>query len=151
MKTVGGITFDETKIKFSEKDKRRLKEFFFNPEVEYLVENDNWEKIFERWYFYYSNFNYLLLVEFLLLLGIDFLEFFNSIKAETFSTSHLISITIPDSVTSIGEYAFVNCFFLKSIRYKGTKKEWGSIKKSKEWKKGSPIKLIKCIDGDIKL
>ena len=39
----------------------------------------------------------------------------------------LTSITIPDSVTFIGEYAFRNCSTLETIYYKGTAEDWEKI------------------------
>ena len=40
---------------------------------------------------------------------------------------NLISIIIPDSVTSIGAYAFYNCSGLKTVYYKGTAEQWDKI------------------------
>lgn len=40
----------------------------------------------------------------------------------------LTSITIPDSVTSIGNAAFYNCSSLKEVNYKGTQDQWNNIK-----------------------
>ena len=45
----------------------------------------------------------------------------------------LTSITIPDSVTSIGYFAFYNNESLKTINYEGTKAEWNAISKDKYW------------------
>ena len=39
----------------------------------------------------------------------------------------LTSVVIPDSVTSIGDYAFYNCISLTSVYYKGTAEEWSGI------------------------
>ena len=47
--------------------------------------------------------------------------------------SSLTSITIPDSVTSIGEYAFYYCSSLTSIKYRGTKEQWQAIDKADGW------------------
>ena len=45
----------------------------------------------------------------------------------------MTSITIPDSVTSIGSYAFYNCTSLTSITYGGTKTQWEAITKGDSW------------------
>ena len=37
------------------------------------------------------------------------------------------ALTIPDSVTSIGDSAFSNCRSLKTVYYKGTAADWGKI------------------------
>jgi hypothetical protein len=46
-----------------------------------------------------------------------------------FGCSNLLSITIPKSVTSIGMYEFAKCSNLTKIIYKGTKAEFGTLKK----------------------
>ena len=37
------------------------------------------------------------------------------------------SFTIPDSITSIGDYAFYGCSSLKNVYYSGTKQQWNEI------------------------
>ena len=63
--------------------------------------------------------------------------------------SGLTSITIPDSVTSIGGFAFYNCG-LTSITFNGTIAQWNAISKGSDWKDGVPsaCKVI-CTDGEI--
>lgn len=65
--------------------------------------------------------------------------------------SSLTSVTIPDSVTSIGYYAFYDCRSLTSVTYNGTKEQWQIISKVSSWKEDSAIATIKCTDGDITL
>ena len=50
-----------------------------------------------------------------------------SIGEWAFGCAGLTSITIPDSVTSIGEYAFYGCTRLTSIYYAGSLEQWLSI------------------------
>ena len=45
----------------------------------------------------------------------------------------LTSITIPDSVTRIGDKAFYNCSSLTSINYRGTEEQWNAIDKGESW------------------
>ena len=47
--------------------------------------------------------------------------------------SSLTSVTIPNSVTTIGDYAFSDCDSLKTIYYKGSKAQWNKIKKETYW------------------
>ncbi len=45
----------------------------------------------------------------------------------------LTSITIPNSVTSIGSYAFSDCEKLETIYFKGSEEQWNAIKKGICW------------------
>ena len=61
----------------------------------------------------------------------------------------LTSITIPNSVTSIGYYAFEGCTGLTTINFQGTKAEWKAIKKGYIWNYIIGNYTVKCTDGDI--
>ena len=61
----------------------------------------------------------------------------------------LTSITIPNSVTSIGDGAFSACTKLISITFKGTKKQWNAILKGSQWNYKTGSYTIHCTDGDI--
>jgi hypothetical protein len=63
----------------------------------------------------------------------------------------LKSITIPNSVTSIEWEAFLGCSSLTTINYNSSIQKWRFIKKGYDWKKNTLIKVIHCIDGDIKI
>ena len=45
----------------------------------------------------------------------------------------ITSITIPKTVTSIGDRAFCGCSSLTSIKYRGTSAQWNSISKGSNW------------------
>ena len=47
--------------------------------------------------------------------------------AAFFGYNNLTSVTIPDSMTSIGEAAFYSCSSLKNIYYGGDKNQWKEI------------------------
>ncbi|MDE7440494.1 MAG: leucine-rich repeat domain-containing protein [Clostridia bacterium] len=61
----------------------------------------------------------------------------------------LKSITIPDSVTEIGDFAFNFCSNLSVVNYKGTKEQWNKIKKGLWWDNGTDNLIIHCTDGNI--
>ena len=66
--------------------------------------------------------------------------------------SGLTSITIPSSVTSIGNGAFYGCIGLSEIRFNGTIAQWKKISKDSDWdyKVPSSCKVI-CTDGETSL
>jgi len=45
----------------------------------------------------------------------------------------LTSVTIPNSVSSIGYGAFEGCTVLTEITFLGTEEEWNEIEKEDEW------------------
>ena len=57
--------------------------------------------------------------------------------------------SIPDSVTSIGKYAFYGCESLTSIQYGGTVAQWNAIEKNFPFLVAT-TKII-CSDGEISL
>ena len=59
------------------------------------------------------------------------------------------SITIPNSVKSIGDHAFYNCSKLKSIIFEGTKAQWNAIEKGEDWDANTGNYTVHCTDGDI--
>lgn len=61
----------------------------------------------------------------------------------------LTSITIPDSVTSIGHYVFERCSGLTEINYLGTKAQWDKFQRWSYWDYGTGDYVIHCTDGDI--
>ena len=63
----------------------------------------------------------------------------------------LASITIPESVTSIGSGAFEGCNSLTSIHYGGTKLQWWlEISKGPDWKNGVPTScIVYCSDDNV--
>lgn len=50
-----------------------------------------------------------------------------------YGCTSLASITIPDSVTSIGYGAFYDCTSLANIYYTGTEEQWNAITKGYNW------------------
>ncbi|MBE6558972.1 MAG: hypothetical protein E7661_08225 [Ruminococcaceae bacterium] len=85
---------------------------------------------------------------------------------------HLITIELPDSVTSIGECAFYSCWMLTSvvisdgvkslgenafgscenltsITFTGNKSKWQAIDKNEDWNNNTGNYTVHCTDGDI--
>ncbi len=71
-----------------------------------------------------------------------------AIKDHAFESSRLTSITIPQSVKTIGYDAFQYCPSLETIHYLGTKAQWEAIEKNRYWI-SSESYTIHCTDGDI--
>ena len=61
----------------------------------------------------------------------------------------LEKITIPESVTSIGERAFGLSGKLKVINYSGTSKQWKTIEKGVDWNLHAGNYTVYCTDGEI--
>ena len=59
------------------------------------------------------------------------------------------SVTIPDSVTSIGSSAFWACYSLESVRFEGTMAEWNVVEKVAGWNDYSPFSVVECSDGSV--
>ena len=57
------------------------------------------------------------------------------------------TVSIPNSVTNIGIYAFANCTYLTSINYDGTTAQWGAITKDSSWDQNTGDYTIYCTDG----
>ena len=62
----------------------------------------------------------------------------------------LTNITIPESVTSIGDCTFISCSDLTSINFKGTLDQWSRIKKAGNWDDETGNYTVYCTDGLIK-
>ncbi len=61
----------------------------------------------------------------------------------------LETIILPAGLKKIGDYAFYNCRQLKSISFAGTKAEWETVLKGKNWDQKIGSHCVRCSDGDI--
>ena len=61
----------------------------------------------------------------------------------------LTSVTIPDSVTSIGSCAFEGCTGLTRIDFDGTKAQWKAIEKGNGWSRNTGSFTVYCTNGTI--
>ena len=60
----------------------------------------------------------------------------------------LTSITIPNSVTRIEVGAFLGCTSLTSVTFEGTMAEWNAVEKANDWAQECPLLTeVKCSDG----
>ena len=64
---------------------------------------------------------------------------------------NLTSVTIPDSVTTIGDGAFSNCSNLTSITFEGTVAQWNAISKGSYWTYKVPATKVVCSNGTVRL
>ena len=63
----------------------------------------------------------------------------------------LTSISIPDSVKSIGCSAFEGCKSLTSITFQGTIAQWKEIEFGEDWIFHISTNIVHCIDGDVEI
>jgi hypothetical protein len=63
----------------------------------------------------------------------------------------LTSISIPDSVKSIGCSAFEGCKSLTSITFQGTIAQWKKIEFGEDWIFHISTNIVHCIDGDVEI
>lgn len=61
------------------------------------------------------------------------------------------STTIPDSVTSIGSYAFRDCYSLEAVRFEGTVEQWHEVVKVNSWNSNCPFTEVVCSDGVVEV
>ena len=61
----------------------------------------------------------------------------------------LTNLTLPNSITSIGKSTFAGCSKLTSLTFNGTKAQWDAIDKKANWKLKSSISKVICTDGEI--
>ena len=73
------------------------------------------------------------------------------IMIPSMSYNYLRSISIPNSVTYIGEGAFRNLDKLEGITFHGSKEEWNAIEKKEDWCLHTNPILVHCTDGDIEI
>lgn len=73
------------------------------------------------------------------------------LKAHTFYSTTIESLTIPKSVKEIGSSACNYCYSLKNINYQGTVAEWNAIIKPRRWAYQVPATYVQCTDGQVQL
>jgi|GEM_PF-2879116 len=71
-----------------------------------------------------------------------------TIEDYAFANSFLTNITIPEGLTSIGEFAFVFAQFT-NIEFKGTVEQWNAIEKHENWVFQCPEFVVTCTNGTV--
>ncbi len=66
-----------------------------------------------------------------------------------YNCSSLTSITIPSGVTNINAYAFSKCWKLTCITFNGTKAQWKAIGKNTTWNYETGSYTVACTDGKL--
>ena len=68
-----------------------------------------------------------------------------------FEMSSLTSVVINNKMRMIGTKTFRNCTGLTNITFNGTKSQWNSITKGRNWNENVPASVVHCSDGDVTL
>lgn len=66
-----------------------------------------------------------------------------------YNNDAITSVTIPESVTEIGEAAFYSCGSLTGISFNGTMAQWNAITKGLRWDNYTDNYTVYCTDGEI--
>ncbi len=66
-----------------------------------------------------------------------------------YNCDNFTSITIPGSVTSIGEKTFCSSSYIKKIIFEGTVEQWGAITFGNKWNYNTSKYTVYCTDGEI--
>ena len=164
------ITFDREKLIKKIKENKYIDINKLVQENAELIENNKFTLLYDN--NHYSN-RRPILTALLLLSGINFIDYMQSIPDFCFSGLPITSIEIPESIESIGYMAFSDCKYLnklvipksvthinrdilqgntklKQIDYKGSMDSWVSeIFKNSYWKDDSRVESVKCYDGEI--
>ena len=77
-----------------------------------------------------------------------------SLNIYAFSDSGLLYVSLPANLNYIDNYSFFNVPHLNYITFRGTKQEWKNLRKAPDWisyNVKASVKIVKCIDGDVRL
>ena len=68
-----------------------------------------------------------------------------------FGNGNLKSITIPNTITQLGQYSLYNNRSLTNIVFAGTKAQWNAVIKGYGWNYNVPATNVQCTDGQVTL
>ena len=72
-----------------------------------------------------------------------------AVASRAFYGSSVQSVTIPSSVTQIGEKAFYGCHALTSVTFRGSSEKWEAVEKGSLWGSLGGGCVIRCEDRDL--
>ena len=101
---------------------------------------------------YYANpmcYGAKLYINGMLATGIDITDQFTTIGNILSGCTSIIGVSIANTVTSIGDYAFQGCSSLTIILYDGDIEQWNAIKKGVSWDNKTGDYIIYCTNGEI--
>jgi hypothetical protein len=61
----------------------------------------------------------------------------------------LTDITLPASLTNIGDFSFAFCPLLENIAFNGTTEEWLCVNRGVDWNLDVPATSISCSNGTV--
>ena len=124
-----------------------LKTILLKPDIQEALQNNDFNTLYKELPLDYASYFTHLMSS----LNIDPLKYLDYIPDFFLAYTTIRAINIPSHIKRIGKSAFEHCINLMSINYIGTKDQWSKINLEIGWNRGSSIKTIHCIDGDIEL
>lgn len=68
-----------------------------------------------------------------------------------YANKSIRTVTLPNTITKIEEFAFGNCTNLENLIFKGTKEKFNSIEKVERWNYKALFTKVTCDDGEVEI
>lgn len=80
-------------------------------------------------------------------------EGLETIEQYAFGETGMLSITLPSTIKFLGGYLFTNSnkYKLNELIFNGSMAQWNNVEKAPNWKWGTDLTIVKCIDGNVTL
>ncbi len=73
------------------------------------------------------------------------------IDSYAFNSERIVSLSLPNTLTSLDAQSLCGCYSLSDLTFRGTKKAWNDLTKGSGWNSDISASVVHCSDGDITL